>query len=91
MSTETNHARRSKRHGFFFGIFVGVLAGGLLAGALATATVAAAPAIASKAFGHRFGGHGPHDLEAVQERAELAVEFILGRVEATDEQHLAQE
>ena len=86
MSTETIDKRRSTRHGFWFWIFVGGLAGALLAGTVATATVAAAPAIAARAFGHRFSGHGPQDLEAMQERAELATAFILGRVDATDEQ-----
>ena len=86
MSTETNDKRRSTRHGFWFGIFVGGFAGALLVGAVATATVAAAPAIATRAIGHRFFGHGSADLEAMQERAELAAAFIVGRVDATDEQ-----
>ena len=80
----TQHSRRGKRHGFFFGLVAGGLFGALAAGAIATA---ASPAGALFKHGHRMGRHGGlNDPELARERANMAASFILNRVDGTEAQ-----
>lgn len=78
-------SRWPRRHGVWFGALVGGVAGALAAGAL----VGAASASAAGWMSHR-GQHGwragGSDPEAVRERAEFAVSFVMNRIEASDEQ-----
>jgi Spy/CpxP family protein refolding chaperone len=79
--------RRRNRHGFWSGIFIGGLLGALLAGGIFASTgkvIAAGRLLAA-------GGHSGHhfaasDPELARERADFAVEWVLGRVDATDAQ-----
>ncbi len=70
-------ARRSTRHGFFGGLFMGGLLGALLA-----VTVGAF----AQFGGARSAHFRSHDPELTMERAELAIEMVLGRVDATEAQ-----
>ncbi len=87
MSNQDKDERRT-RHGFWFGVFLGA---GLLATlgttAFVTSKVSAAPLAAMTALhGHGFRHGGIHDPEMAKARAELVVEFVLGRVDASDAQ-----
>ncbi len=68
---------RRTRHGFLSGIVLGGVAGAVLA-------------VSVGAFaqfgGHRSAGHGAFDADFAVERAEFAIEMILGRIDATDAQ-----
>jgi Spy/CpxP family protein refolding chaperone len=80
-SREEHKARRRSRHGFWSGL----LAGGLLG-------VAASGGMAALAAGHMAGGHARmgflrnEDPETAREHLELATDWILSRVEATEDQ-----
>ncbi len=82
-SNETTGKR--SRHGFWFGL----AAGGLLGVALSGAVALGAGALAA---GHLGGGHGHRgffrheDPEAAREHLALATDWILTRVEATEDQ-----
>ena len=83
---QRHEARRRKGHGFWSGLLIGGLLGGLLAAGVAASTGSA------KAAG-RFlaaAGHGQHarftDPEMAREKADFAIEWILGRVDGTDAQ-----
>jgi len=84
---QKHEARRRKRHGFWAGLLFGVLAASILAGVMvSTSSQVSAAGRWWSAAGH---GHQRVDfLDAgiARERADLAIELILGRVEATPEQ-----
>ena len=63
--------RRKGRHGFLGGLVIGGVVGAVL-----TVTVGA--------FAHGTRGGFADDPELAMERAELAIEFVLGQVDATD-------
>jgi Spy/CpxP family protein refolding chaperone len=85
--TNGNEAESGRsRHGFGFGLALG----GLLGIALAGGVVLAAGALAAghwRGGGHGHGGFFRHeDPEAAREHMALATDWILTRVEATDDQ-----
>jgi Spy/CpxP family protein refolding chaperone len=82
---EDKKEQRKSRHGFWAGLILGGLLATVLAAGLAYSSV--------KAAGQWFGGpvhsHGRFaslDPEAAHERIELAVELVLGRVDASEAQ-----
>jgi Spy/CpxP family protein refolding chaperone len=84
---EERKEQRRSRHGFW----AGVLIGGLLSAALAAGI--AYTSVKANAAGLGLGGpgHGHHrfesmDPEIVRERTEFAVDWILGRVDASEDQ-----
>ncbi len=84
--TDSNEATgKRSRHGFWFGL----AAGGILGVALSGAVALGAGALAA---GHLGGGHGHRgffrheDPEAAREHVALATDWILTRVEATEDQ-----
>jgi len=85
--TEDHAIRGRSRHGFWFGL----AAGGLLGVALSGAVALGAGALAA---GHLGGGHARRgffrheDPERAREHMELATDFILSRVDATEEQRV---
>jgi Spy/CpxP family protein refolding chaperone len=86
MSESIKDERRT-RHGFLFGVFLGAGLAAIVGTAIfAGAKVSAAPFGSIAALhGHRWG-NGTADPEKAKERAEMVVSFVLGRVDATDEQ-----
>jgi Spy/CpxP family protein refolding chaperone len=82
---EEQAVRRRSRHGFWLGL----AAGGLLGVAVSGAVALGAGALAA---GHLGGGHGRHgffrhqDPELAREHMELATDWILSRVDATEDQ-----
>lgn len=84
---EEKKARRKSRHGFWAGIVLGGLLGVAIAGAFLWSS---SPAVAAGkwmgAVSH-FGPHGaPPSLEVTRERAAFATDFVLSRVDASDDQ-----
>jgi Spy/CpxP family protein refolding chaperone len=84
---EEKKERRKTRHGFWAGLALGALLGALLAGGLLFSSAHA------KAAGIVPGGpHRAHqrfasmDPELVRERTEFAIDWILGRVDASEDQ-----
>jgi Spy/CpxP family protein refolding chaperone len=84
---EDRKKQRRSRHGFWAGVVIG----GLLSAALAAGI--AFTSVKARAAGIGLGGlgHGQHrfesmDPEIVRERTEFAVDWILGRVDAGEEQ-----
>ncbi len=83
--SEEPSVRRRSRHGFWSGL----AAGGLLGVAVSAAVAMGAGALAA---GHLGGGHGRRGLfrhqdpEAAREHLQLATDWILSRVEATEDQ-----
>jgi Spy/CpxP family protein refolding chaperone len=86
MSESIKDERRTK-HGFWFGVFLGAGMAAILGMAIVASAKASAAPFASIAplHGHGFR-HGGLDPERAKERAGLAVEFILGQVDANDAQ-----
>jgi Spy/CpxP family protein refolding chaperone len=84
-STEEHRDRRRSRHGFWSGL----VAGGILGVALSGAVALGAGAMAA---GHLGGGHGRRgffrneDPEVAREHMELMTDWILSRVDATEDQ-----
>jgi Spy/CpxP family protein refolding chaperone len=82
---EDHSIRRRSRHGFWAGIVAGGVLGAVLAGAVAQGARALAA-------GHLGGAHGRHgffrnqDPEVAREHLELATDWILSRVDATEDQ-----
>ncbi len=82
---EQHALRRSSRHGFWSGL----AAGGILGVALSGAVALGAGALAA---GHLGGGHAGRgffrhqDPEAAREHIEFATDWILSRVDATEDQ-----
>jgi Spy/CpxP family protein refolding chaperone len=79
--------RRQKRHGFWAGIVIGGLLGVVVAGGVIFSTSKV------KAAGRWLAGpgHAQHrlafsDPELARERADFAIEWVLGRVEASEAQ-----
>ena len=76
---------RSRRR-FLAGLLIGGLVGSLLVGGIG------AYSYAHNSLGLRFHGgyhrHGTHDAETVGKRAEFATDWILSRVDASEEQRL---
>jgi Spy/CpxP family protein refolding chaperone len=81
--TEEHAARRRSRHGFWSGVIAGALFGALLTGAVAVGAKALA---AGHPGGGRWGHFRHEDPERAREHLELATDWILSRVEATDDQ-----
>jgi Spy/CpxP family protein refolding chaperone len=84
--TESNDAKSGRsRHGFAFGLVMGGLLGVALSGAVALAA-------GSFAAGHFGGGHGRlgffrhENPEEAREHVALAADWILTRVDATEDQ-----
>ncbi len=71
---------RRGRHGFLSGIVIGGVVGAILAVSVGTFAQFGGP---------RSAHFGEHDPEFAAERAELAVEMLLGRVDATQDQQAA--
>ena len=84
---EDKKRRRKSRHGFWAGWIVGGIAGALLAGGLLLMSPQAqAAGQFLRGHGH-FGRHGgPASPEMMREKSDFAVDWILGRVDATEEQ-----
>ena len=84
-SGEEHAVRRRSRHGFGFGLVAGGLLGVVLSGAVALGAKALAA-------GHLGGGHGRggffrhQDPELAREHMELMTDWILSRVDATEDQ-----
>jgi hypothetical protein len=85
-SEQKHKERRKKGHGFWSGIVIGGLLGTLLVGGVLASFGSA------KAAG-RFlaaAGHGQHarftDPDQAREKADFVIEWVLGRVDATDAQ-----
>jgi Spy/CpxP family protein refolding chaperone len=84
---EDRKEQRRSRHGFWAGVVIGGLLGAALAAGIAFSSVKAKAA----EIGLGGPGHGQHrfesmDPEMVRERTEFAVDWILGRVDANEEQ-----
>jgi Spy/CpxP family protein refolding chaperone len=80
-------SRRSTRKGFWVGIIAGGLVGALAGGALiSTAGVSAASIATARAFRGHFGGRLAENPERAKEHVELATDWVLSRVDATDAQ-----
>lgn len=81
---ERSEARQGQGDPIWGGVVVaGLLAVLLVAGAVLTTPLAAG---AGGLLGHWHHRGGSHDPELMQERADFAVDWILGRVDGTDEQ-----
>ena len=84
-SREEHAIRKRSRHGFLAGLTAGGILGAVLAGAVAMGAGALAA-------GHLGGGHarrgflGDQDPEVAREHMELATDWILSRVDATEDQ-----
>jgi Spy/CpxP family protein refolding chaperone len=84
-SREEHATRRRSRHGFWSGLAAGGILGVILSGAVAMGAGALAA-------GHLGGGHGRRgffrheDPELAREHVALATDWILTRVEATEDQ-----
>lgn len=84
--TDSNEATsRRSRHGFGFGLAVGGILGIALSGAVALGAGALAAGHLGGGFGHR-GFFRHDDPEAAREHVALATDWILTRVEATEDQ-----
>jgi Spy/CpxP family protein refolding chaperone len=84
---EDKKARRKSRHGFWAGIVLGGLLGAAIAGGfLFAGSQAVAAGSLMGGMGH-FRHHGPPvSPEVAQERADFAIDFVLSRVDASDDQ-----
>jgi Spy/CpxP family protein refolding chaperone len=84
---EDKKQRRKSRHGFWAGWVIGGIAGALVAGGLLlTSPQTQAAGRYLRSHGH-FGRHGgPPNPEMMREKSDFAVEWILSRVDATEEQ-----
>jgi protein CpxP len=84
---EERKDRRKSRHGFWSGLIIGGLLGAALAAGIAfssTNAEAAGGGLGAAVHGHhRFQSLDP---EAARERTEFAIDWILGRVDATEQQ-----
>ncbi len=79
--------RRVTRHGFWLGILLGGLVGAVAGGALvSTAGVSAASIATARGFHGRFGERFAEHPERAKEHVEFATDWVLSRVDATDEQ-----
>jgi Spy/CpxP family protein refolding chaperone len=84
---EDKKVLRKSRHGFWAGIVLGGLLGAAIAGGfLFAGSQAIAAGGLMGGMGH-FRHHGPPPSpEVAQERAEFAIDFVLSRVDASDDQ-----
>ncbi len=85
MSPENNHEvrRKHRSRGFWAFVLVAGLVGAVLMGGAIVSTQAAGFWKYSR---HGHGGHFTNDPEMAREHAELAASFVLGRIDATDDQ-----
>ncbi len=84
---EEKKARRTSRHGFWAGIVLGGLLGAATAGGfILTGSQAVAAGKLMGGMGH-FHHHGsPVSPELARERAAFAIDFVLSRVDASEDQ-----
>ena len=84
---EEKKARRRSRHGFWAGIVLGGLLGAAIVGGfLLTGSPAVAAGKLMGGMGH-FGHHGgPPNPEVARERAGFAIDWVLSRVDASEDQ-----
>ncbi|MEW6364386.1 MAG: Spy/CpxP family protein refolding chaperone [Acidobacteriota bacterium] len=84
-AVETGHATRKSRHGFWAGLVAGGLAGALIVGVVAIPLSGVSAAGPWAPMQHR-GFHGEFDPEMARRHAEMVAEFLLWKVDATDDQ-----
>ncbi len=84
---EEKKARRKSRHGFWAGIVLGGLLGAVVAGGfLLSGSQAVAAGKLMGGMGH-FRHHGaPVSPKLARERAAFAIDFVLSRVDASEDQ-----
>lgn len=79
--------RRRSRHGFWTGVVIGgLLSGGLAAGMAFTSVKAKAAGIGLGGAAHTHHRFDSVDPEGVRERTEFVVDWILGRIDASEQQ-----
>jgi uncharacterized membrane protein len=84
---EPKMERSSSRRGFVSGMVTGGLLGVLLAGGIAGyAKAVAGPGFFPRPGHGSFCGRGVHDPQAVRERVDFATDWVLSRINASEEQ-----
>ena len=84
---EEKKARRKSRHGFWAGVVLGGLLGAVVAGGfLLTGAQAVAAGKLMGGFGHHGHHTAPSSPEVARERAGFAIDWVLSRVDASQDQ-----